>query len=538
MLASRADGALGVTGDRSADDPAVSADGRFVAFTTDSTNLDSVSNDAVSDVFIRDVANNTTKLVSRATGVAGAVGNGDSGDPSISADGRYVAFRSKATNFNRAAQFADSNQVYVRDLVNNTTTLVSRASGATGAVRDTDSDEPSISANGRYVAFKSFARSLDPTVVDDDFSDIYVRDLVDNTTTLASRATGSNGSPGNQGSLSPSISSDGTRVAFEAFVTNFNPIRPPANLNVYVRNVTAKTTVMASRGTGVAGTLASSQSRDASLSGNGRFVAFTTKAGAFDPNFSGPTYDTVYVRDLQANTTIVASRADGPNGAATNSYSANPSLSTDGRFVAFVSAATNLVAGSLTVELNAYVRDLATHTNVMVSRRNGPSGDPTNGNSASALIAGSGRYVVFTSQATNIDPAATSGRANQYRRDLLGRTPPATVVIGDASGLEGSAGTNRVFKFGVTLYGAPADSVGVDYATVNGTAVAPSDYTAKTGRLVFAAGETYKSVQVTVIGDGVREPNETFSVVLTAPTRLTLADGTGVGTILTDERTP
>src|SRR5262249_10887083 len=136
-------------------------------------------------------AKDDLELVSRATGIAGAKENGTSFHPSISADGRFVAFVSSASNLDPADGDTTAD-VFVRDLQTDTTTLVSRASGAAGAKGNSDSNSPSISADGRFVAFVSFATNLDPR--DGDLGgDVFVRDLQTNTTTLVSRAGGAAG---------------------------------------------------------------------------------------------------------------------------------------------------------------------------------------------------------------------------------------------------------------------------------------------------------------------------------------------------------
>src|SRR5262249_31331609 len=173
-LVSRAAGAAGPPGDGHSFNPSTSANGRYIAFQSYATNLDPDSNDSVEDVFVRDVVTHSTVLVSRATGAAGAVGDGDSLAPSISADGRYVAFESLAKNLDPDSNDAFSD-IFVRDMVANTTTLVSRATGAAGAAGDGDSDEASISADGHHVSFQSFAKNL--SADDGDFiNDIFVRD--------------------------------------------------------------------------------------------------------------------------------------------------------------------------------------------------------------------------------------------------------------------------------------------------------------------------------------------------------------------------
>ncbi len=128
QLVSRASGATGVKGDNHSSEPKLSADGRFVAFATTATNLDPADTDAaVPDVYVRDVRTGGTTLVSRADGPDGAKGDGASDAPAISADGRYVAFVSEATNLNPAKTDGAFPDVFVRDLQLSTTALVSRS---------------------------------------------------------------------------------------------------------------------------------------------------------------------------------------------------------------------------------------------------------------------------------------------------------------------------------------------------------------------------------------------------------------------------
>ena len=164
--------------------PSISADGRFVAFDVGRRQPERPSdNDGVCDVFVRDLQTGATTYVSRAGGAAR--GDGDSFSPSISADGRFVAFGSDATNLSADDDDA-SPDVFVRDLQASTTTLVSRAGGATGAPGDDDSGEPSISADGRFVAFSSPANNLSAED-DDDFENVFVRDVLGDPTPLLRR---------------------------------------------------------------------------------------------------------------------------------------------------------------------------------------------------------------------------------------------------------------------------------------------------------------------------------------------------------------
>src|SRR6185503_19841073 len=127
--------------------------GRYVAWTTYSNNLDPADTDgSVTDVYVRDLQTSTTTLVDRATGAAGAKANTGSRNPEASADGRYVAFDSLGSNL--SPDDTDNTQdIYIRDLQANTTLLVSRAAGVTGAKGNGASSGSSISADGRYVSF-------------------------------------------------------------------------------------------------------------------------------------------------------------------------------------------------------------------------------------------------------------------------------------------------------------------------------------------------------------------------------------------------
>lgn len=158
VYASRANGRSGLL---AADDcklPVISANGRYVAFATKARNLSGIDKDSVEDVFVRDLKTNLTMLVSRAQGKRGAAGSGDSSNPSISADGRYVAFESYASNLGPADDGAIPD-VFVRDMRSGRVFLASKG---TGGPANAPSANPSISANGRYVAFDSRGSNLTP----------------------------------------------------------------------------------------------------------------------------------------------------------------------------------------------------------------------------------------------------------------------------------------------------------------------------------------------------------------------------------------
>jgi Ca2+-binding RTX toxin-like protein len=194
----------------------ISADGRFVAFTTNAFNLVPGDSDRSTDIFVRDTLTNTT---SRAVDIASdqAFGSSFFNPPSISADGRFVAFDSNASNL-VPEDTNNTYDVFVRDTLTNTTTLVSVDSAGNPGNRDSVS--PSISADGRFVAFVSSSSNLVPGDTNNT-RDIFVRDTLTNTTTRVS--VDSAGNQGNTSSDSPSISADGRFVAFSSYYSNFVP---------------------------------------------------------------------------------------------------------------------------------------------------------------------------------------------------------------------------------------------------------------------------------------------------------------------------
>jgi Tol biopolymer transport system component len=417
-LVSRATGAAGAKGNGRSSAPAISDDGRFVAFESESSNLDPDDLDGTmpgGGVFVRDLATGTTTLVSRATGIAGVKANDESWAAAISADGRYVAFASAASNLHPEDGDGISD-IFVRDLRAHTTTLVSRAAGESGEKADDGSSYPSITPDGRFVAFSSDASNLDPDDTDAT-RDVFVRDLRGNTTTLVSRATGIAGAKGNDRSYEPSISADGNVVAFNSQATNVHPDDSDASPDVYVRDLAASTTTLASRATGVAGVNAGDALRP-EISANGRVVAFMSQTDRLDPADDGDTDQDVYVRDLDANTTTLVSRADGATGASADHYSSDPELSADGRLVAFQSEGQNLHPDDGDSRYDVYVRDVAANTTTLVSRD--AAGAKGNGYSYHPAISADGRYVTYASAATNLHADDGDATLDVFRRDVLG----------------------------------------------------------------------------------------------------------------------
>jgi len=383
-------------------------------------------------------APNDLTLISRASGPTGPAANDHADGASVSADGRFVVFVSGADNLSAEDNDGVAN-VFVRDLQAGTTTFVSRADGATGVGADADSTGPTISADGRFVAFASTAVNLStedgdscPQLWTDPMpcSDVFVRDLQSGTTTLVSRADGMTGASAAGDSFVPTIFPDGGRVVFVSVAANLSaedtdectnasetgPFPAPC-FNVFVRDLNAGTTRYLAPGRH---RIWAEGCRSA-VSGNGRYVTVETDQ-SLDPA-DGNEGDDLYVVDLQ---TGAKEWASGPQAGGGHGVDFCASLSADGRMVAFEGWSTQL-DGNLCCSVwdEVYVRNLTTGVTSVVSR---PPNE-WNVRSAHPSISGDGRYVAFSTQ-----KRVSASGPGVYVRDL--QTGGATFVGG-----VGNAGT-------------------------------------------------------------------------------------------------
>lgn len=312
-------------------------------------------------------------------------------DPSISADGRYVFFSSSANNL----VSGDTNvrpDVFVYDRQTGQTTRVSVASN--GAQGNEGSISPSISADGRYVAFTSYASNL----VNGDtngYPDVFVYDWQTGQTTRVS--VSSNGTQGNWTSNDPSISSDGRYVIFGSVARNLVSGDTNNYWDVFVYDrQTGQTTRVSVSSNGIQGN--GDSYSISSISTDGRIVAFTSSASNLVSNDTNSRQD-VFVHDRQTGQTTRISVA--PDGTQGNSTSGAPSISSDGRYVAFQSQANNLVTGDTNLSTDTFVYDRQTGQMTRVSVTS--SGLERFGHSGSPFISTDGRYVTFNSFANLVE---------------------------------------------------------------------------------------------------------------------------------------
>ena len=428
-LVSRATGAAGLVGDLSSTEPSISADGQRVAFVSTSGNLGGPA-DSTKRVFIRDLGLNSTALISRATGAAGAAADGDVEAPSLDDGGDVVVFAGSPDNVSTEDD-DDFRSVYVRRVATSETLLASRPTAAGpfigGGIAHVSvrSNGDVVSASGRYVVFASPANALS-TADDDRFTNVFRVDVVTGEMVLVSRADGLAGAAADDASEPVGISADGDRVAFATEAATLAADALVGEESVYVREIAAGRTTLVSRGGGLAGAPVEIGS-DPDFSADGRHVAFRTSEALDGGDGNG--LSDVYVRDLDTGAVALASRANGAGGAAGDALASSPSLSTDGQQVAFSSAATNLGTGD-GPDSDVFVRDLAAGTTMLASRADGADGAAGDDNSGSPSLSGDGQRVAFDSQATNLGSGADP-EADVFVRDLAaGRTLLASRVDG------------------------------------------------------------------------------------------------------------
>jgi len=448
----RSDGGQGI-GASVTDRPGLSDDGRFIVYSSKAPNLvpNNLDQNNASDVFYWDNLTRTTTCVSVTPGVAGVPANGPSGYPSISGDGRYVCFQSRAANITSDASdfpLTQRQHIYVRDMVAGVTTLVDRSTGdaPAGLKASQDSLNPEISKDGNWVVFESAAPNLDgdpgPATLlapdDDALVDIYLRNVNpllsgnQHTTELISKASDQfGGAKGNGDSTAPSISANGDRIAFQSVATNlipdvsvFGPDLNGAVTDVFMRDRTvpgANTTVRISvaHPSSVTAPNPDGPSIAPSISADGLMVAFVSLATNIDPADDGPAND-IFIRDLRPgptfNTTTIASVHS--SGAQAGNGCNFPRLSGDGSLVTWQSPSPSLVNGDSN---GPTTEDIFLHHNTdgtgVTERLSIATYDTElNGRSLRPNISRDGRYVAFYTEATNASDDDSNGTSDFYLR--------------------------------------------------------------------------------------------------------------------------
>jgi hypothetical protein len=402
------------------------------------------------------------------TSAGGAKGNGQSSRPDVSADGRFVAFASQAWNLvPGTAPYMD---IFVKDLLTGDVALVSKASDGTPG--NGQSSYPlTISSTGRYVAFISYSDNLVPNDTNARY-DLFWHDRITGTTQMVNVAD--DGAPSNNYADWPAVSGDGRYVVFNSNATNL--VSPsPTGTQLYVRDTLYGTTRLISRS--VSGAPQGGGQPDIStdgrwvvyvrnavevhlvdtqncsesacsvrrvnldnlgqsvnghtsvlfpkISGNGRFVSWESNASGFVASDTNAAAD-VFVHDTLTSTTTRVSVAS--DGTQADSYSYTPDITDDGRYVIFTSNATNLDGTDTNGVLDIYMHDrLESRTTRLTGTSSG--GEINNHASYYARISGNGRQVVFSTNATNVVPGDTDSTEDVY---VISIGPPNQSPTADA----------------------------------------------------------------------------------------------------------
>ena len=394
----------GAQGDLESSRPALSRDGNVVGFVSSATNLVAGDTNGVEDIFVRDLETGSTERVSVASDGTQGDAFSDRFAPALDRTGRFVAFESGATNLvpnDTNAAF----DVFLRDRRAGTTVRVSL--GANGAQGNDFSISPALSVDARFVAFASGATNLVPDDTNG-FVDAFVRDRRRGTTSRVSIST--SGAEANDDVIAaPALSDDGRFVVFLSGATN---LTPHASRGVFVRDRERDTTALASvSSAGVAGNGFSGR---VGVSGDGRFVVFDSSSTNLVPNDTNGQPD-VFVHDRRRRTTErVSVSSSGEQGNGSAGFAA---ISADGRYVAFGSAATNLVPGISTPTGRTYVRDRRTGTTRLATRTF--DGNPPDGSTGSPALSGDGSVLATESGASNLVPNDTNGATDVFVQRLL-----------------------------------------------------------------------------------------------------------------------
>ena len=444
----------------------LSANGRFVVFTSAATNLVGV---AGAHVYRRDRTSDVTELVTVAKSGVPSTAGGFS--PTVSADGRLVAFASIGSDF----VDGDTNatiDVFLRDMVSGTTVLVSASqtgtpgdlsSGLSGA-----SGAHGISDDGRYVAFTSNATNLVATP-NNGKQQVYVKDLATGVVTRAS--VDASNAAGNDMSSAPVLSGNGRVVAFVSQAANFSPLSTSHTGQLFVRDLDAGTTTLESVTTTGVPVLARPATGPA-LSFDGRFLVFESE-GQLEPRDRDAGTADVFLRDRALGTTVLASLS---SNTVAGAASRAPSISADGRWVGFQSLDDTLVPDDLNRMNDVFLYDRSTEAVTLVSVND--AGQQANSHSSSASVSSDGRLVLLLSSASNLVTSPSSTGSQLYVRDMRTNEAPVVNLGPDESLLEGVA-LSRLASFS-DQDASTSWTATVDYGDGSGSAT-----------LVLAADKTF-----------------------------------------------
>ena len=441
---------------------ALSNDGRYVVFESAAVNLvpGQVKEGIGYDAFLHDRVAGTVTLVSHRAGSATTTGDGlGVVDSAISADGAWVVFVSFSTDL--VSGQTDGNatyDVFLFERASGTVTLVSHAAGSVTTTGDHSSWGPVISADGAWVVFVSGATDLVSGQSDaNGSSDVFLFERATGAVTLVSHASAGATTAGSAASDAPTISGDGARVAFGSSATNLVAGQAEGNSgrDVFVFERSSAAVTLVSHALGSAATTGNGTSSMPVLSGDGAWVAFVTAA----TDLVGAGQDTNNLGDVMlyqcsgGAITLVSHQAG--SAAAANGQSSAPAPSADGAWVAYTSSASNLVTGESEGNSGSdvFLYDRVAGTSTIVSHT---SGDPTttaNNSSESPAISSDGGWVAFKSRGTDLVASQVDTNAG-LDVFLFERGPGTVTLVSHSAGADTTAGDSASWNLAISADGA------------------------------------------------------------------------------------
>ena len=466
--------------------PAMTADGNVVAFVSAATNLHPTATNGQWHIFIKERQTGQVTLAS--VNDDGEPGNNDSSEPAMAASGRFVAFTSLADNLGIGAANG-WRDVFVYDSQLQTTVQVSIASDGTPG--NNMSQNPAISADGRYVVFESSAGNLIPEYAP--YTDIFLHDrdadedgIFDEPGAVSTRRVSvtAAGAGANAPSSDPAISADGRFIVYTSSATNLvaGDSNNAGDIFLYDRDAdedgvfdeTGEVAVVLIS-VGADGSPADNFSYVAAISPDGGQVAFESLAHNLVAGGTAPFRQHIFVRDWRAGmTTLVSQSNDGEEG---DDWSNNPALSTDGRFVAFESAASNFISGDANYGSDVFLLDRDADANGVFDEAGGSdlmlvsvnrNGSPTyTGQSFNTAISGNGERIAFDSDAADLIPLDLNFQSDVFLHDRAITPSSGANLSVSISGPTAVLGTNAAFQVTVQNAGPEAAINAGMYRNIN-----------------------------------------------------------------------
>ena len=414
---------------------ALSPDGRWVLFESSATNLVAGGSDGngVPDVFLFDRNSGTTTLVSRASGSPTTTANGESFAAALSSNGQWIVFSSLATNL--VAGLSDGNggrDAYLFDRASGTTTLVSRTPGAPAVTANQASYARDVSDDGAWILYSSFATNLVSGVTDDNLDlDVFLFDRVGGTSVLVSRAAGAPTSVANAGASGYALSADGQRVLFGSGATNVVTGVADGNgtTDVFLFDRTNGASTLVSRTQASPLTAANSGATPVALSTDGSRVLFASTADNILAGGSdGNSAEDVFLFDAGSGAMMLVSRAASGPATTANAATSGAAMDAQGNWVAYLSLATNVVAGvaDQNVAKDVLLFDRGSGANTLASRAFGSGKSASNNASELVGVSADGNDVLYRSLGSNALPGVSDLNANLdgflFDRSIGGRS--------------------------------------------------------------------------------------------------------------------